>query len=39
MRPVGCANYRSTQKRGYVFDPEEVTAKHGSLLKKYKKGQ
>jgi len=33
------ANCRSTQKRGYVFDPDEIAEKHGGLVKKYKKGQ
>lgn len=38
MDIIGYADCRSTQKRGYVFDPEEITAKHGGLIKKYKKG-
>jgi hypothetical protein len=29
---------RSTQKRGFVFDAEEVTATQGGLVKKYRKG-
>ena len=28
---------RSTQKRGFIFDPDEVAATHGGLIKKYKK--
>jgi len=35
---VDVSNGRSTQKRGYVFDPEEVAAAHGGFVKKYKKG-
>lgn len=31
-------NNRSTQKRGFVFDPDEVATTHGGLVKKYKKG-
>jgi len=32
------SNGRSTQKRGFVFDAEELAAAHGGLVKKYKKG-
>jgi hypothetical protein len=35
---VGCSDCRSPEKRGYVFDAEEVAAKHGGFVKKYKKG-
>lgn len=29
---------RSMQKRGFVFDAEELAATHGGLVKKYRKG-
>lgn len=32
------ADSQSTQKRGFVFDAEEVTATQGGLVKKYRKG-
>jgi hypothetical protein len=35
---VGYSDCRSTQKRGYVFDADEVAAKHGGFVKKYKMG-
>jgi hypothetical protein len=31
------AHSRSTQKRDYVFDPDEVTETQSGLYKKYKK--
>jgi hypothetical protein len=29
---------RSTQKRGFVFDVDEIATTHGGFVKKYKKG-
>jgi hypothetical protein len=31
------SNGRSTQKRGFVFDAEELVGAHGGLVKKYRK--
>lgn len=39
MNGVSFSDIRSTQKRGYVFDADELAEKHGGLVKKYKKGQ
>jgi hypothetical protein len=31
-------NVRSTQKRGFIFDPDEVASSQAGFVKKYKKG-
>jgi hypothetical protein len=38
ISPVEFTDCRSTQKRGYVFDVEEVATTHGGLVKKYRRG-
>jgi len=37
-RMMGFVNVRSTQKRGFIFDPEEVASSQAGFVKKYKKG-
>jgi hypothetical protein len=37
MSQAKSTNIRSAQKRGFIFDPEEVAITHSGLVKKYKK--
>jgi hypothetical protein len=37
-RMMESVDVRSTQKRGFIFDPDEVASSQAVLVKKYKKG-